>query len=160
MRGHIGNFRAPASLTWVLFRWSKTSVDPAMTPLWSIPPVINVWPLIMVTIDGYQRPTSIGVIARTWRTVDHVEAATAEWVDWFNHRRLCAYCGDLPPAKMEGAYYAQIKAQPFAELSNRKVSGHVGTVHTGSGGRLDHSTISATTLSVILETVYLLTEAS
>ena len=22
-----------------------------------------------------------------WRTVDQVEVATAEWVDWFNHRR-------------------------------------------------------------------------
>jgi putative transposase len=54
-----------------------------------------------------------------WRTVDHVEVATAEWVDWFNHRRLYEYCGDLPPAEMEDAHYAQIKAQPLAELSNR-----------------------------------------
>ena len=23
-----------------------------------------------------------------WRTADAVEYATAEWVDWFNHRRL------------------------------------------------------------------------
>jgi hypothetical protein len=23
-----------------------------------------------------------------WRTLDAVEYATAEWVDWFNHRRL------------------------------------------------------------------------
>jgi putative transposase len=23
-----------------------------------------------------------------WRTVEQVEYATAEWVDWFNHRRL------------------------------------------------------------------------
>ncbi|WP_157126515.1 IS3 family transposase, partial [Nocardia mikamii] len=33
-----------------------------------------------------------------WRSVDHVEFATAEWVDWFNHRRLYRYCGDIPPA--------------------------------------------------------------
>jgi putative transposase len=32
-----------------------------------------------------------------WRSVDHVELATAEWVDWFNHRRLYEYCGDVPP---------------------------------------------------------------
>jgi len=51
-----------------------------------------------------------------WRGVDHVEIATAEWVDWFNHRRLYEYCGDLPPAEMEAA---QIRAQQPAELSNR-----------------------------------------
>lgn len=30
-----------------------------------------------------------------WRTVEHVEIATAEWVDWFNHRRLYEHCGDI-----------------------------------------------------------------
>jgi putative transposase len=54
-----------------------------------------------------------------WRSVDHVELATAEWVDWFNHRRLYEYCGDVPPAEMEAAHYAQIRAQQTAELSNR-----------------------------------------
>jgi putative transposase len=36
-----------------------------------------------------------------------VELATAEWVDWFNHHRLYEYCGDIPPAELEAAYYAQ-----------------------------------------------------
>lgn len=54
-----------------------------------------------------------------WRTVDHVEYATAEWVDWFNHRRLYAYCGDVPPAELEAAYYAQNRAQRELELSNQ-----------------------------------------
>jgi putative transposase len=40
-----------------------------------------------------------------WRTVDQVEYATAELVDWFNHRRLYEYCGDIPPAELEAAYY-------------------------------------------------------
>lgn len=53
-----------------------------------------------------------------WRTVDQVELATAEWVDWFNHRRLYEYCGDLPPAEIENAHYAQNRAQPAAELSH------------------------------------------
>src|SRR3954453_1179433 len=53
-----------------------------------------------------------------WRTVDHVEYATAEWVDWFNHRRLYEYCGDVPPAEPEAAYYAQNRAQPAAALSS------------------------------------------
>ena len=54
-----------------------------------------------------------------WRNVDHVEIATAEWVNWFNHRRLYEYCGDLPPAEMEAAHYAQNRPQQPAELSNR-----------------------------------------
>ncbi len=54
-----------------------------------------------------------------WRTLDLVEIATAEWVDWFNHRRLYEYCGDIPPAELETAYYAHHRAQPTAELSHR-----------------------------------------
>ncbi len=54
-----------------------------------------------------------------WRSVDHVEFATAEWVDWFNHRRLYQYCGDVPPAEMEAAYYAQHPAQQTAGLSHQ-----------------------------------------
>jgi putative transposase len=46
-----------------------------------------------------------------WKTVEDVEYATAEWVDWFNHRRLYEYCGDIPPAELETAYYAQQQPQ-------------------------------------------------
>jgi putative transposase len=46
-----------------------------------------------------------------WKTVDDVEIATAEWVDWFDHRRLYEYCGDIPPAELEAAYYAQHQPQ-------------------------------------------------
>jgi putative transposase len=47
-----------------------------------------------------------------WKHVDDVEYATAEWVDWFNHRRLYQHCGDIPPADLEAAYYAQHHPQP------------------------------------------------
>ena len=30
-----------------------------------------------------------------WRTVEQVEIATLEYVDWFNHRRLFQACGDI-----------------------------------------------------------------
>jgi len=53
-----------------------------------------------------------------WRTVDAVEYATAEYVDWFNHRRLYEYCGDIPPAEREALHYAHHRAQPTAELSH------------------------------------------
>ena len=42
-----------------------------------------------------------------WRTIDDVEYATLEWVDWFNHRRLFQPIGDVPPAEFEMAYYRQ-----------------------------------------------------
>src|SRR3954447_3490693 len=53
-----------------------------------------------------------------WRTLDTVEIATAEWVDWFTHRRLYEYCGDIPPADLEAVFYAHQRAQPAAELSH------------------------------------------
>jgi putative transposase len=42
-----------------------------------------------------------------WRTVEQVEIATLEYVDWFNHRRLFEACGDIPPAELETAHYRQ-----------------------------------------------------
>jgi putative transposase len=69
------------------------------------------------TINGLYK-TELIKPRKPWRTVDDVELATAEWVDWFNHRRLYQYCGDIPPAELEAAYYAQQLAQPAAELSH------------------------------------------
>jgi transposase InsO family protein len=34
-----------------------------------------------------------------WRTIDAVEFATLEWVDWFHHRRLLGPIGYVPPAE-------------------------------------------------------------
>lgn len=47
-----------------------------------------------------------------WRDVNAVEIATARWVDWYNHRRLNEYAGDMPPAVLEQVHYAQ--QQPAA----------------------------------------------
>jgi putative transposase len=52
-----------------------------------------------------------------WRTLEQVEFATAEWVDWFNHHRLYEYCGDIPPSELEDAFYAHHTAKPPAELT-------------------------------------------
>lgn len=41
-----------------------------------------------------------------WRTLEAVEFATLDWVDWFNHRRLLAPIGDIPPAEAEERFYA------------------------------------------------------
>jgi putative transposase len=42
-----------------------------------------------------------------WRSIDDVEFAVLEWVDWFNHRRLLEPIGMIPPAEHEAAYYRQ-----------------------------------------------------
>jgi putative transposase len=44
-----------------------------------------------------------------WKSVDPVEYATLEWVDWFNHRRLLGPIGHIPPAELEQAYYDQLE---------------------------------------------------
>lgn len=41
-----------------------------------------------------------------WRSLEAVEFATLEWVDWFNNRRLLETIGNIPPAEAEARYYA------------------------------------------------------
>lgn len=50
-----------------------------------------------------------------WRTVDDVEIATLEWVDWFNNRRLHTELGDIPPAEHETNHDRQTPAAVTAE---------------------------------------------
>jgi putative transposase len=42
-----------------------------------------------------------------WRSLDAVEYATLEWVDWFNNRRLLEPIGYVPPVEFEAEYYRQ-----------------------------------------------------
>jgi putative transposase len=49
-----------------------------------------------------------------WRTLEQVELAAAEWIDWYNNRRLHTSIGDLPPAEYEAAYYAGREASAVA----------------------------------------------
>jgi putative transposase len=39
-----------------------------------------------------------------WRDINHLEVAVAEWVDWYNHRRLHGELGHVPPAEYEAAH--------------------------------------------------------
>ena len=45
-----------------------------------------------------------------WRSLEAVEFATLEWVDWFNNRRLLEPIGNIPPAEAEANYYAALDA--------------------------------------------------
>ncbi|MCD1144992.1 IS3 family transposase [Kocuria sp. LUK] len=40
-----------------------------------------------------------------WKSIDDLEIAVAEYVDWFNHRRLHGEIRLVPPAEFEDAYY-------------------------------------------------------
>jgi putative transposase len=42
-----------------------------------------------------------------WKGLDEVEYITLEWVDWFNHRRLLAPIGHVPPAEFEAAFWRE-----------------------------------------------------
>lgn len=44
-----------------------------------------------------------------WRSLEAVEFATLEWVDWYNNRRLLEPIGNIPPAEAEARFYAQIE---------------------------------------------------
>jgi putative transposase len=49
-----------------------------------------------------------------WRSLEQVELATADWVDWWNHRRLHGAIGDQPPAEFETLYHSQRQASEAA----------------------------------------------
>ena len=55
------------------------------------------------TINGLYK-TELIRPRKPWRTIEEVELATAEWVDWFDHRRLYENCSDVPPLELETAY--------------------------------------------------------
>jgi putative transposase len=40
-----------------------------------------------------------------WRRIDDLEFAVAEYIDWFNHRRLHGELGLIPPCEAEDDYY-------------------------------------------------------
>jgi transposase InsO family protein len=49
-----------------------------------------------------------------WRSLEAVEFATLEWVDWFNHRRLLEPIGNMPPAEAEQRYYTRLQDTALA----------------------------------------------
>jgi putative transposase len=40
-----------------------------------------------------------------WKGIDDLEIAVAEYIDWFNHRRLHGEIGLIPPAEHEDDFY-------------------------------------------------------
>jgi putative transposase len=59
-----------------------------------------------------------------WKSVSDVEIAVAEYVDWFNHRRLHGEIGLVPPAEFEANHWA---AQPTNHYRESPVLTEVGS---------------------------------
>lgn len=49
-----------------------------------------------------------------WKSFDAVEYAAAEWVEWFNNKRLLGPIGDIPPAEAEEAYWNALEPAAIA----------------------------------------------
>lgn len=63
------------------------------------------------TTNGlYKAECVYGPDTNGWDDVEHLELATLSWVSWFNEDRLHSYCGDVPPAEFEAAFYAAQQA--------------------------------------------------
>jgi putative transposase len=50
-----------------------------------------------------------------WKSIGDVEIAVAEYVDWFNHRRLHGEIGLIPPAEFEANHWASLDTEHYPE---------------------------------------------
>jgi hypothetical protein len=50
-----------------------------------------------------------------WKNVTDIEIAVAEYVDWYNHRRLHGEIGLVPPAEFEANHWASITPAHYPE---------------------------------------------
>ncbi|MBX4171622.1 IS3 family transposase [Rhodococcus sp. DMU2021] len=50
-----------------------------------------------------------------WRGVEEVEWAVAEYIDWFDHRRLHGEIDHVPPAEYEATHWANHTAADYGE---------------------------------------------
>ena len=52
-----------------------------------------------------------------WKRVDDLEIATAEYIDWFDHRRLHGEIGLTPPVEHEDNHYRHNNALTTVDAS-------------------------------------------
>lgn len=52
-----------------------------------------------------------------WHDINHLEVAVAEWVDWYNFRRLHGELGHVPPVEYERVNAPAPEPEP-ASISN------------------------------------------
>lgn len=97
---------------YVSIRYTERLADAGIEP--SVGSVGNSYDNALAeTINGLYK-TEVIHRRGPWRSLDVVEFATLEWVDWFNNRRLLEPIGNIPPAEAEERYYAQLEATKIA----------------------------------------------
>ena len=52
-----------------------------------------------------------------WKNIDDLEIAVAEYIDWFNHRRLHGEIGLVPPVEFEDEHYRHNTAPTTVDAS-------------------------------------------
>jgi putative transposase len=67
---------------------------------------------------------------RPWRSMEAVEYATLEWVDWFNNRRLSNPSATSRPPRPKPTTMLNSRNRLSPRDSNQIASGVTGTVHT------------------------------
>lgn len=45
-----------------------------------------------------------------WKGIDDLEIAVAEYIDWYNHRRLHGAIGHITPVEAENNFYTNLPA--------------------------------------------------
>ena len=68
------------------------------------------------TINGLYKAELIHRRA-PWKSRESVELATLQWVHWFNHERLLAPIGHIPPAEAEANYWRQSASNEAAKAA-------------------------------------------
>ncbi len=63
-----------------------------------------------------------------WRSMEAVEFATLEWVDWFNNRRLLEPIGNIPPPRQKRATMPKPRRKPWPPNPTQMASGKPGAV--------------------------------
>ncbi len=79
------------------------------------------------TINGLYK-TELIKPRKPWQTIDEVELATAEWVDWSTTAASTSTAGISHPSNWRRPTTLKSGDQPPAEFSHQKVSGHAGAI--------------------------------
>jgi hypothetical protein len=81
------------------------------------------------TINGLYK-TELIKPRKPWQTIDEVELATAEWVDWSTTAASTSTAGISHPSNWRRPTTLKSGDQPPAEFSHQKVSGLTGAIHS------------------------------